>query len=221
VNRSTRRTLHAVLVAAGTLGVAACQPAQVGAAAVVDGRSIPVSEIQQTVTEIRAFQKRIKVTAASPETLARRELQRRLFVLIYDRAARELGVDVTPGEVSAQLATARRDAGDLAQFDRLIAGADLTAELLDDAFRQRLQRQKMGEVLMPAAITPAERSAQNEQVTRRLVAAAKKMDVDINPRFGDFDAATGAINDHVDDFLAPAQEDQQPPAAPVPPGGQG
>jgi hypothetical protein len=217
VNRSTARRF-AIGAVLGMLALSGCEPAQVGAAAVIDGRSIPLSEIQRTVQEIRDFQERVGVAGQSPETLAQDELQRRLILEVHERAAAALGVGATAGEVSEQLTVARRDAGDPAQFERVVAGNNLTEALLDEVFRQRVLREKMGELLVPNATTPEQRSQQQEQVTERLIQTANQMDVEINPRFGEFDSNTGALVERQDDFLAPVQEPEAPglPGPPAP-----
>ena len=221
-----RSGVAALLVAAAVLGAAGCEPAQIGAAAVVDGRPIPIAEIQRTVKEVQAYQAQVDVTTEAPEAMARRELVRRLLLAVHERAANELGVTVTPGEVPREVSNLRREIGTGERFEQFLASRDLTPALFEQSVRQSVLRRKMGEALAPGAQTPEQRAAQDAQVVQRLVAAAKAMDIETNPRFGDFDTDRGQLVEHRDDFLAPAdqpEQAQQPgqqPGAPVPPGGQ-
>jgi hypothetical protein len=217
-----RSGLAALLLAAGVFGVAGCEPAQIGAAAVVDGQTIPISDIQRNVKAVQAYQAQVGVTTEAPNELARRELVRRLLLAVHERAAEQMGVTATGGEVSEEVASWRSKLGTEERFEQFIASSDLTPELFDDWIRQAVLRQKMGEVLMPGAETPEERAAQDAKVVPRLSAAAKAMDIDVNPRFGDFNKNRGQLLPHVDDFIEPAEEPEpgQLPGAPAPPGGQ-
>ena len=212
--------LRSAFVALGlvaALGVTGCEPAQIGAAAVVDGRAIPISDIQRTVKEIQAFQERVEVTTEAPDAMARRELIRRLLIAVHERAARDLGVTVTGGEVSEEVAKLRAEIGTGERFEQFLASRDLTPELFTESVRQSVLRRKMGEALAPGAETPEQRNAQDQQVVQRLIAAAKEMDIETNPRFGDFDSNRGQLVEHQDDFLAPVEQ----PEVGAPPGGQG
>ena len=216
-----RSGVAALLLAAGVLAATGCEPAQIGAAAIVDGRPIPIAEIQRTVKEVQAYQAQVDVTTEAPEAMARRELIRRLLLAVHERAAKELGVTVTPGEVSKEVANLRRQIGTGGRFEQFLASRDLTPELFEESVRQSVLRRTMGEALAPGAQTPEQRAAQDAQVVQRLVAAAKAMDIETNPRFGDFDSERGQLLEHRDDFLAPVEQAEQQPGAPAPPGGQG
>ena len=194
--------LPRILIAAAALSgmaLAGCEPAQLGAAAIVDGQRIGVEQVQGAVRDIRVLQARVGQPAQQPDTLARSELQRRLILAVYERAGRELGVRVTDGEVSSELARAREAAGSEEEFARQVAGQNLTMESARDYVRQLLLARKMGERLAPDA--GSGQGIPDRAVTDRLVQTAKKMRFEVNPRYGTFDTDNGELTARLDDFV--------------------
>jgi hypothetical protein len=190
------------------LAVTGCEPAQLGAAAIVDGQRIPVDEVQATVADVRALQARVGQPARQPEALVRQELQRRLIMAVYERAAKEMGVRVTPGEVSAEHARARAAAGSEEEFASQVAGQNLSLDTAKEYLRQVLLARKMGEKLAPQSADPPAggmpgQSAQDQAVEQRLIQTAKKMRFEVNPRYGEFNTENGQLLDRRDDFLRP------------------
>jgi len=218
--RATRpqkmRVGGAALVVAGLaagLAVSGCQPAQLGAAAIVDGERIPVDQVQGAVSEVRALQARVGQPARQPETLVRQELQRRLILAVYERTARELDVRVTSGEVSAELARARAAAGSEEEFASQVAGQNLSLATTREYLRQGLLARKIGDKLVPRPADPQAQAAQDQAVEQRLVQTAKKMRFEVNPRYGEFNTDNGQLGEHRDDFLRPATDQVPSPGS--------
>jgi hypothetical protein len=204
--------LPRIVIAGAALAAVAltgCEPAQLGTAAIVDGQRIAVEQIQDTVADVRALQEQVRQPAQQPDELARSELQRRLILAVYERAAGDLGVQVTAGEVSAELTRARQAAGSEEEFARQVAGQNLSLETARDYIRQSLLARKMGERLTPGQ---SGQGALDQAVTDRLIQTAKKMRFEVNPRYGNFDTDNGQLTERQDDFLRPAT------AAPTGPG---
>jgi hypothetical protein len=201
VNLRRILVVGAVLVAAALAG---CEPAQLGSAAIVDGKRIEVDAVQGAVSDVRALQDQIGQPAQAPETLARGELQRRLILAVYERAARELGVRVTAGEVSSEMSRLRQAAGSEEEFARQVAGQNLSMQTVDEYVRQALLARKFGPRLHPLAGATPDQAAQDAAVTERLIQTAKKMRFEVNPRYGDFDTGSGQLAEHRDDFVRPA-----------------
>jgi SurA-like protein len=205
-----RRAAIAGAVLAG-IALTGCEPAQLGSAAIVDGQRIAVEDVQEAVQDIRALQARVGQPAQQPEHLARAELQRRLILAVYERAARELGVRVTPGEVSAELARARQSAGSEEEFARQVASQNLSLDSAREFVRQSLLARKMGERLAPGVTEPGQ-GILDQAVTDRLVQTAKRMRFEVNPRYGTFNTENGQLVQRQDDFFGSAT------ATPTPPG---
>jgi peptidyl-prolyl cis-trans isomerase SurA len=198
------RVGSAVLVAAlGSSALSACSPSQLGAAAVVDDKRITVTDIQGTLKSVHALQQKYGIAPADNPTAARDEVQRRVVDLVFDKAAKSLGVAVSPGEVSTALANERKQLGGDAGLAQEFARSNLSLNAADEVFRQQLLDQKM-----LAKITSSNPGLSHDQVTAKLlgnlVDAARAMRIRINPRYGSFDATAGQINPVAFDFLRPS-----------------
>jgi hypothetical protein len=195
------RTALGVCLASATLS--ACAPSQLGAAALVDDQRITVSEIQGTLKSVRSLQNRYGITPADSPTAARDEIQRRVVDRIFDRAASEMGVGVSPGEISTAVGAERQLLGGDAGLAKEFARSNLSLDAVDDVFRQQLLKKKMIQKLTVANV-----GLTTDQVTAKLlgdlVSAAKTMRIKINPRYGTFDSQAGQISPVVFDFLRPA-----------------
>lgn len=219
------RRMLVVGTALVALALTACEPAQLGAAAIVDGQRIAIEDVQAAVRDVHELQAQVGQPAQQPEELARAELQRRLILAVYERAARELGVRVTAGEVSAELAKARQEAGSEEEFARQLAAQNLSPETASDYVRQALLARKMGERLAPARSgqgqvrqgragqgqAAQDQAAQDEAVTERLIQTAKRMRFEVNPRYGTFDTSDGRLMPRQDDFLRPVTTEPTAP----------
>jgi hypothetical protein len=207
--------LRRILVAGplAAMLMTACEPAQLGAAAIVDGQRIAIDDVQAAVQDVRELQAQVGQPTQQQEQLAQAELQRRLILAVYERAARELGVRVSAGEVSAELARAREAAGSEEEFARQLAAQNLSPRTATEYVRQALLARKMGERLARGASGQGhagqDQSAQDQAVTERLIETAKRMRFEVNPRYGTFNTSNGQLTPRQDDFLQPA--------TPVPP----
>src|SRR5437899_2275116 len=95
-----RIVVSLAVVGLGASALAACSPSELGAAAVVDDTRITVSEIQGSLAQVRSLQSQYGVGNEDSSTAARSEVQRRVIDLVFEKAARDLGVGVSAGEVS-------------------------------------------------------------------------------------------------------------------------
>ncbi|MGQ0624472.1 MAG: hypothetical protein ACT4PP_07455 [Sporichthyaceae bacterium] len=210
-----RRRVATMLLAplAGALALSACGPDQLGAAAVVDGQRITISQVQDTLREVRELRERFDLDGDLPPEAARLEVERRVLDLVFERAARELGLRVTEGDVAAARAEERRSAAEIAE---LAAQNNISLDSLDELYRRLTVEAKIGDRL--AAQNPGLAQEELGQVIgQALVATAMKMDIRINPRYGTFSVTEGSISPFVFDFLAsPAPNDAQELPAPQP-----
>jgi hypothetical protein len=202
--RIGRVGLPAAVVCLASAALSGCAPAQLGAAAMVDDQRITVTEIQGSLKSVHALQNQYGIAPADSPTAARDEVQRRIVDLIFDRAARDMGVGVSPGEISTAIGAERKLLGGDTGLAQEFARSNLSLDAVDDVFRQQLLNKKMIQKLTSANV-----GLSSEQVTAKLlgdlVSAAKEMRIKINPRYGTFDAQAGQINPVVFDFLRPAE----------------
>jgi hypothetical protein len=192
-----------LVVCLASAALSACSPSQLGAAAMVDDKRITVSEIQGTLKSVHALQNRYGITAADSPTAARDEVQRRIIDLIFDRAASDMGVAVSPGEISTAEGAENQRVGGATAFAKEFARANLSLDAVDEVFRMQLLNRKMTQNLAAANV-----GSTSQQLTAKLLgdlsSAAKSMRIKVNPRYGTFDVQAGQINPVVFDFLRPA-----------------
>lgn len=205
------------LAAAGatlaTLALGACTPSLLGSAAVVEGQRIPISEVEGAIIEVRDLQ----VRYGGPDELGPRaahdEVHRRVIEVVFARAARELGVTVTDGEVAEREAQERTKAG---SEDAYIQGLALQNGVSVDQIPNLLRRAILTEKMLAKVIADAGgnigQAEAGQKLTELLVDTAKKMQIRVNPRYGTFDAERGQIVPAQPDYFRPPSE-----AVPAPP----
>lgn len=192
-----------VLAVATVAGLSACGPSQLGAAAVVNSQRITVSEVQGRLKAVQELQDRYGVEHADPSVAARNEVQRWVVALVFERAARDLGINITDGEVSSAIDAETKLVGGPEQFRAALAQADLSENDLSDVFRQQVINRKIGAAVLGQAGTKLTQDQVDAKVHDTLVATAKRLHIRINPRYGTFDGNMGQISPPAPDFLRP------------------
>jgi hypothetical protein len=193
-----------VALGAATLAtLSACGPSQLGAAAVVNSQRITVSDIQGTLKLVRDLQDQYGIEHEDPSIAARNEVQRRVVDLVFERAARDLGINVSDGEVSTAVDAERKLLGGPEQLRAALAQANLSEDQIDDVFRQQVINRKIGLKLVAQDGSKLTQDQVDEKVHETLVATAKRLHIRINPRYGTFDASKGQIAAPAPDFLHP------------------
>lgn len=183
------RMFLAGLVLTTGLGLSACSPKQVGAAALVGDQRIPVSELQAASRELTEAKGGTSSTApegaggdSGPGADQRTVLNRLIVSDLMERVAEEEGVRVSDGDV---------DALD-GQFERLLGADRLRQELIGvgvppgarrEFLRFQALRLAIGRKLAPGSGQQAQ-SRQVQAADQRLTRAASEVPVEVNPRYG-------------------------------------
>lgn len=195
--RQIRWLLAAVLVVPG---LAACEEDQLNAAAIVDDTKITVTEIQGALEKVRLAQERLGVPVEQLPTAARDEVHRRIIHLIYEKAAADMGLTITEGELAVQESELRARAGGDEAFERTQVSYGRTLEIAEQETRLTLIEIKMAEKLSEG------KELTNEQlralIGERLSAAAQSMKIRVNPRYGTFEPRKGQILPYRYDYFA-------------------
>jgi hypothetical protein len=174
----------AALLAVTTL--TSCRADQVGTAAIVDGHSISVDELQhQTTSYLKA------VPSGNADDAQQAILQQMIVTAVIERAADSRGVSVTTGEVASQrdqaLASVRAAAAEAkvsarAYLARQISQGQNASVVPPDQIEQFIRVQLLASKLQE--IDPA---AASEAITK----AAADTDIEVNPRYGRWDPQQG------------------------------
>ncbi|MFI6280059.1 SurA N-terminal domain-containing protein [Streptomyces sp. NPDC050988] len=185
--RRTAFLLSAALVTAAPLLTACGNEAHPGAAAVVGGDRITVSQLENRVNEVRSAQRAATTGEAQYEQaiaksggLTRDTLHVMVLDRVLHRAAQDAGVTVTRKEVQSFRGELEKQAGDSKALEvAWLQQYGVAPERLDDNLRVQIEAQKLATALGTDTSQPAFWKALSE--------ASKKLDVDLNPRYGDWD----------------------------------
>ncbi|MBA3745605.1 hypothetical protein [Sporichthya sp.] len=201
MKRPMSKGVALVLAAVVGSGLAGCEQNRLGAAAVVEDHRITVTEVQGYLDLVREQRAQFGLPTDLGPDAARLEVERRVLDLVFDKAASDLGLVVTPADAQATRDADERSAEEIAN---LAAQNNVTLASLDELFRRFTIERKISESIK--AEFPAADDTQLQAVfSDRLVATAQSMDITINPRYGSFDSMSGQIQPTQFDFLrAPA-----------------
>ncbi|MDQ1627745.1 MAG: hypothetical protein QOI54_1489 [Actinomycetota bacterium] len=185
-----RRTLVSVVVALLATGtLAACNADQLGAAAIVDGRTITTAQLQSATRSYLAT-----VRTADSSKVQLRILERMVLSRVIDTAARNEGVGVRAGTVARERDRVLKSVGG-SRKDLVRALAQqqtptvLPPSQVDRWVRDRLLYNKIVAKLAGGGDPASAESA--ARATNELVKASRSMKITINPRYGRWDPARG------------------------------
>ncbi|HEY8980974.1 MAG TPA: SurA N-terminal domain-containing protein, partial [Streptomyces sp.] len=191
MHRRRRRTallLTATIAAAAPLLTACGSDAHPGAAAVVGGQRITVSQLENRVNEVRDAQRsavkgddaQYAQAIAQTGTLTRDTLHGMVLDKVLQKAAEDAGVRVSRHEVQQMRAGLEQQAGGARGLESAwLQQYGVPPQRLDENLHLQLEAQKLAAKLGTDTSQPAFWNA--------LSAASKELGVDLNPRYGGWD----------------------------------
>jgi len=210
------RTFVCVIAAAAAAACAlsGCGPVRMGAAAITGGERLTTTTLSDQVTNLdRAYQAgKSSIQLQFPQSQAPREvLSWLLRFRIRDELAVRNHVVVTPGESQRALTALARSTGrgGLA-FVRLAVANGLAPDMLPELGRYEAIQNDMFTRLNGGTLprTQARIQQLSPEFSRRECVAAKSLDIQVNPQFGQLDYATLSV--------IPAKSPLSAPTAPAP-----
>ncbi|MEV0123464.1 SurA N-terminal domain-containing protein [Streptomyces sp. NPDC050703] len=192
--RNSRRTalvLSTAALAAAPLLTACGNDAHPGAAAVVGDDRITVAQLESRVNEVRDAQRaaipddaQYSQAIAKSGGLTRSTLHTMVLDRVLHRAAADAGVSVTRRDVQSMRAGLEQQAGGREALEEgWLQQYSVAPARLDDSLRTEIEAQKLAKEL------GADMNAPEGQKLfwKSLTAASKKLDIDLNPRYGTWD----------------------------------
>ncbi|CAL9477195.1 SurA N-terminal domain-containing protein [Streptomyces sp. enrichment culture] len=184
-----RRTalLLTAAIAAAPLLTACGNDAHPGAAAVVGGQRITVSQLEERVGEVRAAQRaavqndaQYQQAIARTGTLTRDTLHTMVLDRVLHRAAEDAGVSVSRKEIQEMRSGLEEQAGGAEALETTwLQRYGIPPRRLEENLRLQLEAQKLAEKLGTDTTRP--------EFWKTLSESSKKLDVDLNPRYGTWD----------------------------------
>ena len=189
--RRTAFVLSAAIVAAAPLLTACGSGAHPGAAAVVGGQRITVAQLESRVNEVRSAQRAATKDEAQYEqaiaktgSLTRDTLHGMVLDRVLDRAARDAGVGVSRKDIQQLRSSLEQQAGGARGLETVwLQQYGVAPERLDDNLRTEIEAQKLAASLGADMNTPQGK----DTFWKAMAEASKKLNVDLNPRYGAWD----------------------------------
>jgi hypothetical protein len=186
--RRTALVLSATAIAAVPALTACGSGAHPGAAAVVGGQRITVSQLETRVNEVRDAQQAATTDHAQYEEaiaktggLTRNTLHTMVLDRVLHRAAADAGVTVTRKEMQDMRAGLEQQAGGAKQLETAwLSQYSVPPKRLTESLRTEIEAQKLSTAL------GADMQTQEGQAVfwKSLGKASKELNVDLNPRYG-------------------------------------
>ncbi|MET7798304.1 SurA N-terminal domain-containing protein [Streptomyces decoyicus] len=176
----------AALLAAAPLLAACGSDAHPGAAAIVDGKRITVSQLQAKVKDVRAAQ------AESPQggqmimntgRLSLATLNGMIFDEVLARGAKDAGVTVTRRDVQRWRGEAEKQAGGAERLKAMWLQQGVAPDEIDSTVRNQLLLDGVARHLGADRGKPQGQ----QKLAQSLAKTSRSMGIDVNPRFGKWD----------------------------------
>ncbi|MFE0671805.1 SurA N-terminal domain-containing protein [Streptomyces sp. NPDC058867] len=184
-----RRTalLLSAAIAAAPLLTACGNDAHPGAAAVVGDQRITVSQLENRVNEVRVAQRaavsdeaQYAQSVARTGSLTRDTLHGMVLDRVLHQAAEDAGVTVSRKEIQSMRSGLEQQAGGAEALETVwLQEYGVPPQRLEENLRLQLEAQKLAAKLGTDTSQP--------EFWQALSEASKKLDIDLNPRYGTWD----------------------------------
>ncbi|MCX5377958.1 SurA N-terminal domain-containing protein [Streptomyces sp. NBC_00091] len=206
MHRRTALSVSAVLLVAAPLLTACSGEARPGTAAVVGGERITTSALQAQVNDVRAAQNRSEQGAqliGATSGLERLKLNKMIQSAVLERAAKDAGLSVSAKETEdVRKAQLQQVGGEKALADAALQQAQLAPDQIEADTRFKLLRDKVF----------AHYGSQDKALVK-LGEAAKALRIEVNPRYGRWDAQQILLGDQETPWITQRTRPEQ--AAPA------
>ena len=206
--------------AAATCALAACGPVKMGSAAITGGQRLTVTTLSDQVTNLENAVQAGKgsIQLQFPQSQAPQQVLGWLLRFrIRDELAVRNHVVVTPGESQRALATLARQTGRAgAAFVQLAVANGIAPDMLPELGRYEAIQNDMLVRLNGGTIprTQARIQVIGVQFSHRECVAAKSLNIQVNPQYGQMDYGTYSIIPAPSTLSAPATPAPSPTAKP-------
>ncbi|MFF4321068.1 SurA N-terminal domain-containing protein [Streptomyces sp. NPDC001568] len=206
MHRRTALSVSAALLVAAPLLSACSGGTRPGTAAVVGGERITTSALQAQVNDVRTAQNRSEQGAQLIEATAgleRTKLNKMIQSAVLEHAARTAGVSVTTKEIEGVHKAQLQQAGDEKTLRAAaLQQAQLAPGQMEADARFKLLRDKL-----------FAHYGSQEKALAQLGAAAKELDIEVNPRYGRWDAQQILLGDQETPWITQRTRPEQAPPA--------
>lgn len=170
-----------------------------GAAAVVGGERITVTQLESRVNEVRTAQRaavpddaQYAQILAQTSTLTRDTLHGLVLDRVLDRAADDAGVSVTRRDVQQMRISLEQQAGGAKALQTAwLQQYGVAPQRLDDSLRTEIEARKLAATLGADMNTPDGKA----MFWKAMSEASRELRIDLNPRYGTWDLQKSGLVD--------------------------
>jgi hypothetical protein len=200
------KKIIAVLAIASGLLLTGCS--QADTAATLGDVKITQADLQTTVDSILSERTKVDTSMMQLETgeaLNRGQLRFKILMTVFGEIAKELKLDITPALLAQKKAALVETIGGEANLSKNLVNAAIAPKDFDIYVRAIVINEQMAEALGQSGVAPEQIDS---KIAQLLSAKAVELKVNINPRYGKWDEATGDItpSNPAGDAVTPSTE---------------
>jgi len=172
----------------------------------VGDKEFSISDIQKPVDEILEARKSVdtsQMQLASGADLMRNQAQFAIISVLLDQIASDMKINFTSADIATRRTEIVAQVGGEQGLPAALVSSNLATSNLEPYIKVRLIIDKLTSDFIEVGASPEQAS---EGVSRLIVAAAKKLGVEINPKYGTWNPITASIEsgDITDGAVTPA-----------------
>ena len=172
----------------------------------VGDKEFSISDIQKPVDEILEARKSVdtsQMQLASGADLIRNQAQFAIISVLLDQIASDMKINFTSADIATRRTEIVAQVGGEQGLPAALVSSNLATSNLEPYIKVRLIIDKLTSNFIEVGASPEQAS---EGVSRLIVAAAKKLGVEINPKYGTWNPITASIEsgDITDGAVTPA-----------------
>ena len=186
-----KKIIVALAIASGLL-LTGCSQAET--AATLGDVKITQADLQSTVDSILKERTKVDTSQMQLETgenLNRGQLRFKILMTVFGEIAKELKLDITPALLSQKRATLVQNIGGEANLEKNLVNATIAPKDFDTYVKAIVINEQMAQALTESGVAADQIDS---KITQLLSAKAVELKVNVNPRYGKWDAATGDIS---------------------------
>ena len=185
------KKILALLGVISVLALSGC--GKVDSAATVGDITISQASAQSIIDEVLA--ERTKIDASqmqlqSGNALNRSQLRFTIVTTLFDEIAKELKLEISSTEIEKAKSELVTQSGGQEALAKNLVAAEIAPSNFDRYVRAIITSNKLKDALMASGVADAEVSG---RITQLINAKAAELTVEVNPRYGTWDKATGDI----------------------------
>jgi hypothetical protein len=166
---------------------------QVGAAATVGDTKITQAVVQGSIDSILAERAKIDISQMELQTgadLNLSQLRFQVLTVLIREVGKDFKIEASKAEIDTRRAAIVEQVGGEAELPKALVGAGIAPQNLDLYLEAVIVSGKISDAIVATGVT---QEALGGEITRIVAAKAAQLKVDVNPRYGKWDAVNADV----------------------------